>query len=193
MDDVVRYDASFDEYWETLEDCEYKVEYVNGQIVSIMSYASDKHELLVSSMIYLLGNLFYEKPDHFVYASNRPILIPDRAGVFQPDASIIVGSPQFFQYDKGKNANVNPALIIEILSKSTRDFDWDEKLPNYKLIPSVKQILYIDSLKKKVSSFQRLDTGNQWLNIDFFEDEDAIPVLDKAILLKTIYQKLIFA
>ena len=192
LEDEIRYPASFDEFWETLEECQYKVEYHNGQIVSIMSYASNKHELLTAKILGIFFKLFDGEPDYYIFASNRPILKPDKTGVYEPDAYIVVGAPQLFQYDKGKNANTNPAVVVEIQSKTTRDYDWDEKLPANKQIPSVQQIIFIDSQRQKVSIFRRMEIKNQWLNMDFFEAEDNIPVLDAEISVKELYRKVSF-
>ncbi len=191
LDEEIRYSATFEEFWETMAECDYKVEYHNGQIVSFMSYATDPHELLVGKILGIFYQLFDEHSNHFIYPSNRPVITPGQ-NVYNPDASMVIGKTKFFQYARGRNAMTNPSLIVEVLSKSTKEYDLNEKLPVYKQIPSVQQILYIDSLRMHVSSWLRTEVENQWLNKDFFNENEIFSVLGAEISMKDLYRKVTF-
>ena len=191
MEEELRYPASFKEFWETMEECEFKVEYHKNHIISFMSYATDPHELLVSTIVYYFGKLFFEKEDYFFYPSNRPVITPGKS-VFNPDASLVIGKPNLFNYKPGRTAITNPAIIVEVLSKSTRDYDVNEKLPAYKQIPGIQQIIYIDSQEMHVSTWLSTEVENQWLNMDFLTKNDKLPVLESEILMKDLYRKVTF-
>ena len=192
MEEEVRFPASFEEYWEALEECEYRVEYHDGEIITFMSYATDPHELLVGRIVGLFTGLFEERPDLLIYPSNRPVLKPTKEGGYNPDAFILQGKPVLFRHPDGKTAVTNPLVIVEVLSKSTRTFDMDEKLPAYKQIPSVREIIFIDSKRQHVSIYIRTeDTSSQWLNMDFFEDTEKFPVLNGEISMNRLYRNII--
>ena len=53
--DELRVPATLDEYWELVEEVDYKIEYLNGEIISFMGQATDTHETLVARLIYPAG------------------------------------------------------------------------------------------------------------------------------------------
>ena len=73
-----RIPASWEEFLDVLESCEYRVEYDNGEIISYMGYGTRLHEKLVGNIFWLLSNLLgrnlYE-----VYPSNLAIYMPGAA------------------------------------------------------------------------------------------------------------------
>ncbi|MEM6764413.1 MAG: Uma2 family endonuclease, partial [Bacteroidota bacterium] len=55
-----------------------------------------------------------------------------------PDITVICGP---IEIDKNvKEAISNPGLIIEVLSKSTQDYDQSRKFRLYRSIPSIKEV-----------------------------------------------------
>lgn len=192
LEEEIRYPATYQEFWETMVECDYKVEYHDGQIVSFMSYATDPHELLVSTIVYLLGRQFFDRDGYFIYPSNRPVITPGH-NVYNPDASLTIGKTDLFQYAKGKNAMTNPALIVEVLSKSTKNYDLNEKLPEYQRMDSLQQILYIDSQRMHVTTWLRTEAQNQWRKHEFSETEAVFPVLDEQLPLQDLYRKIDFS
>ncbi|MEK7253832.1 MAG: hypothetical protein AAB316_03750, partial [Bacteroidota bacterium] len=74
-EELIRFPASPEEFFEMLAECEYNVEYLNGEIISTMAYASDYHERIVQNMALLLGNLL-AMLDYVCYVSNRPLVSP---------------------------------------------------------------------------------------------------------------------
>lgn len=60
-----------------------------------------------------------------------------------------------------KGINEEPLLIVEILSPSTELDDFFIKLPDYQLIPSLQEILYIESAEIAATVYRR-DQGGDW-------------------------------
>jgi Uma2 family endonuclease len=48
-----------------------------------------------------------------------------------------------------------PRVIVEILSPSTEDHDLLQKLPDYRTIPSLEDILYVSAEKRLVRHWRR--------------------------------------
>jgi Uma2 family endonuclease len=193
--DELRVKASFDEYLDFAEQCEYNVEYVNGEIIS-MSQATLPHESLVIRLGYILTNLFDEQPDLDIFGSNIKIHVPATGDSFNADVSIVRGEPTYLRLPGGHLSTVeitNPLLIVEVLSKSTQAFDLTDKLEAYKQLPSLRQVLFVSQEQPWVSSFERSDTPGVWLNRSSHTLTDTIAVLDQSVPLTQIYKKMTFA
>lgn len=86
------------------------------------------------------------------------------------------------------NATPDPSIIVEVLSPSTESTDRAVKLPAYRDIPSVQEILLIASTKRRAELWHRADwgSGGEWRVQDIigdgvlrFESLDAeIPIAD---------------
>ncbi len=78
------------------------------------------------------------------------------------------------------------------MSKTTRDYDYAEKLPHYKQIPSLRQIIYLESTKMFATVYERSDEGPQWINTDYSRLEDSFLVNGQSLQLEEIYRKVVF-
>jgi len=186
--EIARFPATFEEYWELLEAAEYRVDYFDHEIVASMSYESENHSILASRLSYLLQNLFWNNPNFKVHNSNRPVCIPDcEHAVFNPDGSLVAQPAQLFEYRPGMNAELTPVLLFEVLSKNTRLYDFGDKLPCYKKIPSLRQILYVELLHTEVTVFERIEETGQWLETNLKGPEAAFQVSNQPVFLRDIY------
>ncbi len=193
--DVLRVKATFDEYLDFAEQCEYNVEYVNGEIIS-MSQASLPHESLVSRLSTIFNILFDDDDAIMVCASSIKIHVAATGDSLNADVSIIRGEPDYLRLPSGQLSTVeitNPILLVEILSKSTQAFDLSDKLEAYKQIPSLEQVLFVSQEHPWVSSFARSETPGVWLNTSAHFLIETISILDYAVTLAQIYKKMKFA
>jgi len=175
--------------------------YREGHIVSfieidlktniIAGEASVSHAALVARMGGLIGNLLNsELPIHNVLGSNIKIFINPVHRSFKADVTVVKGEikQQSYKYNRRSVSGItNPWLIVEVLSVSTRDFDLSEKLSDYKQIPSLQQIIFIDQSAVHVSTYIRV-SENEWRNLDFHTPEALLPIGAKSISLRRIYQ-----
>jgi Uma2 family endonuclease len=82
-------------------------------------------------------------------ASRRPCNVQGEAGIIRPDRADtyfeadIAGTCE--RHERGQQALNEPFLIVEILSPSTERHDRRVKLPVYRQIATVQEILFIDS------------------------------------------------
>lgn len=193
--DILRVPATFDEYLDIAQECEYNVEYVNGEILS-MSQATLPHELLIGRLLTVFNILFDDNNELAVYSSNIKIHVAATGNSYNADVSIVQGEPNYLQLPGGNLSTVeilNPALVVEVLSKSTQAFDLGDKLEDYKLIPSLRQVLFVSQDQSWISSFMRSETPGVWLNTSGHALTDTIAVLDQSITLAEVYKKIKFA
>jgi len=189
--DIVRVSATWEEYLDLLEECDFQIEYDNEQII-LMSIASDPHEVITSNIITCLSNGLNDEPDMAVRGSNRHVFIEEFQKDYSPDAHIVKGEPVIYVLRKGLTANTNPWLVVEILSPSTFVRDMKEKLPAYKKIPSLRHILYIHQDRPMVTVYNRVGESAVWETIDYDRIEDAFTVAGQPIYLKDVYKKVVF-
>lgn len=185
--EVVRFEATEEEYWNLAEEAEYRVDFFNNEIVAAMSYESEIHSDIVNNLMFLLQTIFRGQNVRFGN-SNRPVCIPGcNNAVFNPDGSVIRLPAEFYQYRPGMTAELTPLIIFEVLSDSTRVRDWGEKLPCYKRIPTLQQILYIDSEQPRIIVLDRLPVSGKWLESAYEQADDSFAVGGKNIKLREIY------
>ena len=188
--DIVRFPAPWREYLRLLDECEYQIEYDNHEII-LMSIASDPHEAIVANMIARLIFALDNHDDMNIRGSNRHVFIPELQKDYAPDVHVVKGEPQIHLLRKGLTANLNPWLVVEILSPSTFVRDMTEKLPAYKKIASLQHIIYIRQDRPLVTIFNRVGESVVWETIDFDRLEDQFEVAGQPIYLKDIYKKVI--
>ena len=96
--------------------------------------------------------------------SRRPCIVQSEAGILRPDrddtcyiADLAVSCTQ---PAAGQQLMRDPVLIVEILSPSTIVDDRQDKIPAYRMIASVQEILALDSTRM-VAEVVRRD-GERW-------------------------------
>lgn len=188
---LVRVPAPKEDYFDLAEKSPFKVEYHENEIVS-MGLASYWHEKITATLIALLYQVFNQQDESFdILGSNSGVQIPKfEGGYYMPDVMIVKGNPIF--KENSKSIITNPYIIVEVLSPATKAFDLSEKLPEYKLIESLQQVIYVNPQKVSVSTFIRSENPNAWINQDFYSLEDSIVVEEVTILLADIYRKIRF-
>lgn len=67
----------------------------------------------------------------------------------------------------------NPTVVIEILSPATAMFDRGTKLEEYRAIPSIRTIAFVDTSNEMCRTIERTDTG--WFD-QMFSGERGIPI-----------------
>lgn len=188
--DEVRFPASFEEFKELIEVCDYQIEYQNGEII-LMSIATDPHEQIVANLITIFGTIFKGQSLYKRYGSNRHVFIPEFNAAYSPDASIVMGAQEIFEYAKDKTANLNPWLVTEVLSESTHSKDWGEKLPRYKKTASMRYIIYVEQDFPLVTVFQRADNVSRWSAEDYDALNQSFELGGKSVSVADIYENVI--
>jgi Uma2 family endonuclease len=200
----VRVTATWEEYLELSQDCDYRVHYRNGEIISfieidektktIMGEATITHERLIPRLIYFLAQLLEEGiSDYQILGSNAKLFLENEQKAFFADAIVINGEAIQKSYSYNTRTSkgiVNPHLIVEVLSDSTRKFDINEKLADYKGVESLEQIIFVEQGRVWASTYIRKEV-NEWLNLDFNTLAGKIPVAHGFIDLEKVYSKIL--
>ncbi len=186
----LRIPASWDEFLEMLEECEYRIEYDEGEIISFMGYATENHEILALRIGSLLDQLLMQG-DYRVHGSNLALHIPGFVRkYYNADCVVVKGPTENIPLRGQMSAVANPILLVEVLSPNTRDFDLSRKLKNYQKIPSLQQLLFIESTERKVTVYSR---STDWAPEVISGPDAAVPVLEEGVIaLSDLYRKVEF-
>lgn len=132
-----------------------KHEYYHGLIFA-MAGGSVAPSLIAASTISQLNQKLRKKPC-VVSQSDLKIVTPDAGAAFYPDAAVLCNQSLS---NKAHTANA-PALILEVMSPSTRNFDLNAKRKEYFRIPSLLHYLLLDSESVEAILFSR-EPGQTW-------------------------------
>lgn len=144
-------------------------EYRDGVIVPITG-GTPRHNrisgLFYARVLFALLNRPYE-----VFHTDQRLWIPERQMYTYPDVMVLL-KPIELQAGR-RDTVVNPLLIAEVLSKSTRNYDGGEKFAAYRTIPSFQEYLLIDQYAMRVEHFTKLDDC-EWRFVEYHRPESAI-------------------
>lgn len=176
---------SVEEYLEMENAADEKHEYYKGEIFA-MSGAKMVHNRISGNLFFALSLKLKGKDCH-PYGSDARIHIPLNTLFTYPDISIICGEVITLNND---DYNVlNPTVIIEVLSKSTKNYDRGEKFKLYRDIETLKEYILVDSASIHIEIF-RLNENKHWELEEYKEAADSIFIkaLNETITLSEIYE-----
>ena len=192
-DELLRLPATWEEYVELTEESSLTVQFLNDQI--IVSQATDIHEELIGTLIWLFKNALQNQPEYRVLSSNVKIAIAEQQNDFNADLSVIRGPSEYGLTPGGRISKArikNPEIVVEVLSKSTRKFDLTEKITYYKLIPSLQYILFVDQYRPFASVYSRTGVPDEWLNNDYRTADSVVRTGDLELPMAATYRKAVF-
>ena len=177
------------EYLELEVISEYRHEYIDGQIIP-MTGGTPNHNQIALNLSATL-NFTLKRQPYRVFVADQRLWIPKKRIHTYPDVMVVAGSLEF---SEGRTDTItNPLVICEVLSKSTRSYDLDEKFAAYRTIPSFHEYVLIDQYKNHVKQYSKTDE-NKWIFSEY-EEDNSILILSSIqfqISLSDIYDKVDF-
>jgi Uma2 family endonuclease len=158
-----------EEYLELETVADYKSEYIDGQIIP-MAGGSTKHNQISLNLSSEL-NFAFKRQAFCVYMSDVRLWIPERRIYTYPDVMVIEGEPEYFQ--NRTDTVLNPIVIVEVLSKGTKNYDRESKFDAYRTIPSFQEYLLIDQTRIHVEQFSKTGT-KRWSFYEYDASDAAI-------------------
>jgi Uma2 family endonuclease len=177
------------EYLELEVASETRHEYINGEIVP-MTGGMPNHNQILLNLAGALNFALRQQP-YRVFAADQRLWIPQHRIYTYPDVMVIQGA---LAYQEGRRDTlINPRLIIEVLSKSTRDYDQGDKFAAYRTIPTFQEYVLVDQYRCQVSRYAK--TGEKkWTFQEYDGLENAVEFASFpfTIALNEIYDKVEF-
>ncbi|HYG88863.1 MAG TPA: Uma2 family endonuclease [Azospirillum sp.] len=154
--------------WDDGTDTRYEL--IDGMPVA-MAPTYGAHQIIVSNFVRHLGNALEARPPCHV-RSEAGVLKPNSIrNYFQADLAVTCSPHEPKQY-----AIPNPLIIVEVLSLSTADHDRKVKLPVYRSIPSVQEIVLVHAEQVFCEVHRRLD-DTRW-QVDLLTEPEHVLRLD---------------
>jgi Uma2 family endonuclease len=107
--------------------------------------------------------------------------------VCYPDVTVDCG-----RQDGAATEASQPTVIFEVLSKSTRETDLNDKLPKYQATPSIRQIVYVEPDRMHLMVWRRTDDGWEEDEVVHPEAHLELTPLHIDLLLKDFYEDVSF-
>jgi len=182
------------EYLALEETAESRSEYQNGAIIA-MTGGSANHNWIAGNIFALLKAAL-RGTEAKVFIGDLRLWIPTYNCYTYPDILVIQGEPQF--QDDRSDIVMNPILMIEVLSKSTRDYDRREKFKYYRSLPSFAEYLLVDQFQMQVDQFRKIKnpktTEEAWIFQSYDQPTAQIELSALGIFLgiEDIYEDIVF-
>ena len=178
-----------EEYFLLEETAEYKHEYRNGEIIPMTGGTTNHNEIASNFCAYL--KLALKGKNYRVFIGDVRLWIPDYNLYTYPELMIIEGQPSYYQ---NRNDTVtNPSIIVEVLSKSTANYDRGEKFKIYRSIPDFKEYILIDQYQLYIEQYAK--TSEKKWEVKYYESEESIlklTSLDFQIAFSDLYERVDF-
>ncbi|ACF13032.1 protein of unknown function DUF820 [Chloroherpeton thalassium ATCC 35110] len=175
-----------EEYLELEEKAEYKSEYYQGEIFAMSGGSVNHCRIAINVQTGL--NVAFRKRNCEVFNGDMRVLVQENGLYTYPDVSAICGEIKFAE---GRNDTVtNPCLIVEVLSKSTKDYDRGQKFELYRALPSLEDYVLIHQDKVHVEHFHKQSDG-KWLFMDIcsLEENLVLESVDVTLPIRDLYEK----
>ena len=178
-----------EEYLALERQASYKSEYFNGEVFA-MSGASRRHNLISLNIGAELRAQLKQRPCE-VYTSDMRVKI-SRTGLYTyPDVVVVCEEPTF--EDADVDTLLNPTLLVEVLSKTTEDYDRGGKFEHYRTLTSVQEYLLVAQERCHVVHYTH-QPDNTWLLAETSDIHAHIhlPSLGCDLALSEVYAKVHF-
>ncbi len=129
-----------EEYLELEEKAEYKSEYRDGEIIPMTGGTTNHNKIALNLAASLKISL--RRKNYDVYIGDIRLWIPKYRQYTYPDVMVIQG--QSVYTGTSTTTVMNPMLIAEVLSKSTKNYDQGDKFLYYRSIAEFKEYILID-------------------------------------------------
>ena len=178
-----------EEYLEFEVNSELRHEYIDGLIIP-MTGGTPNHNKIAGNL-YVAIHFALKRQPYEVYYTDQRLWIPKRRIHTYPDV-MVVQTPLVFE--EGRNDTItNPVMIAEVLSKSTKGYDRDEKFAAYRTIANFQEYILIDQYTIHVEQYVKTD-NKKWMFLEYEDINDTLNLTSVScqISLADIYEKIDF-
>ncbi len=177
------------EYLALEDKAEGKSEYDDGEIIHMTGGSFNHNRIINRICAYLLNAL--KGKNYEPFSSDVRLWISKYRKFTYPDVMVIQGEP--IAYENRTDTLINPRLIIEVLSKSTEDYDQGDKFKFYRSIPDLQEYLLISQYELDIQHYTKSDDGF-WIyrTYESLEETIILTSINTEIIVANIYEGVAF-
>lgn len=176
-----------EEFFTLLErDPEHRYELIDGY-PSLMTGGSPDHSIIGANVTGIFREQLRKQPC-IAYNSDVYLQLDGEENCLCPDASVSCD-----RRDRHATKVIRyPCIVVEILSPGTQARDRGIKADLYQGMPSVQEILFVDTKVKRVQLYRR--EADYWIMRNFTHDDNRIelPYLGLSFSVAEVYEKTTF-
>ena len=158
-----------DEYFDFEVNSDTRHEYINGEIIPMTGGTPEHNE--IASILNAALRVSLKGQPYSIFVADQRLWIPDRNLYTYPDVMVV---PRPLERQPGRTDTItNPVMIAEVLSKSTKSYDRDEKFAAYRTISTFQEYLLIDQYSRHVDQYTKTD-AHKWIFTEYNDIEGLI-------------------
>lgn len=169
-----------DDYLEIERLATYKSEFYDGVMYPMqpppgaadMPGATLAHCLIKDNITYLLNSRIRGGPC-LALSSDMRVKVNATGLTTYPDVVVLCDAPEFTDPDK-PDTLLNPAVIVEVLSDATDEYDRGFKFENYQQIDTLREYVLVAQAEVKVERFVR-QPDDTWAVTAFTDPGGSVP------------------
>ena len=162
-------------------------EYVNGEIISMTGGTPDHNE--IASILNAALRVSLRGKPYSIFVADQRLWIPAQNLYTYPDVMVV---PRPLQPER-TDTLMNPLMIAEVLSKSTKSYDRGEKFAAYRTLSTFQEYLLIDQYTPHVEQYSKTES-QKWIFSEYnaLESRIVLSSLPFEITLAELYESLEF-
>jgi len=163
MTEAIRQRFDFSDYVSLEENSTVKHEFLGGLVWAMAGGSPDHARIAANITAWISTQLAGRRCA--VFSSDLRVRVPATGLATYPDVTVVCGPLEFDPDDAKRHTITNPALIVEILSPSTEEYDRGEKLLHYQQIASLHEVVLVAQAEQRIEIWRRgpgvwaLETG----------------------------------
>ncbi|PPT06202.1 Protein of unknown function DUF820 [Geitlerinema sp. FC II] len=155
------------EYLELEAQADFRSEYRDGDIVPMAGGTTNHNEIVTNLCVALKTQL--RTRGYRLFTENVRVWIERYRVYTYLDLMVISGKPIY--HGAGTSTVTNPILIVEVASKSTKNYDRGDKFDYYCSLLSFQEYLLVEQSRWRVLQHLRQE-GDRWLLSDYEAKDD---------------------
>jgi len=153
-------ELTVEEYLKQEEESGIKYEYHEGEIYALAGGTINHGKLCGNVFGEIRTELKNKKSNCKPYTSEIKVHIEKTNSYVYPDSMVICGEMETSENEL--NSVTNPVLIVEVLSKSTAEYDRGDKFYLYRQLKSFKEYVLIEQDRYVVDVHYKNDNSDLW-------------------------------
>ena len=130
-----------EEYLEIERKAEHKSEYYQGEM-SLVPSVNLRHAAIVLNLACEVSRQLKHRPC-WVTMSNLRLCVSPAGFYTYPDVIVVCGKAE--HADEQQDTVLNPIVLMEVLSDATSNYDRGQKFELYRMLPSLREYIIVDS------------------------------------------------
>ncbi len=182
--------VTVEEYFAREETAEQRSEYYCGDIYA-MAGGTPNHNRITINLATMLNAQFRDRRCE-AFATDLRVQVEKNIHYAYPDIVVVCGE---LQLAAGRSDTVvNPVVIIEVLSESTRDYDRGTKFTACRNIETLTDYILVDQDTAHLEYFSK-ETDGTWKLQEYFGMDEAVKIksIQSVVHIKEIYERVVLA